>query len=135
MTRRKFSTPLTREAFLDTSKHLKREAIEMDGVGAIYVRELTGRQMLLFNEQIDAMKANGNEASTLQAMRLAAFLVSVSACDEHGNLLFAEADVEQLVDIPFEKLRTVAEKALMLSGLYTVADNLKKSLSDSGTTD
>lgn len=133
MAERQLTTILTREAFLNSSKHLKREAIELDGVGSIFVRELTGRQMLRFNEQIDTMKANGQEASTLQAMRLAAFLVAQSACDESGSLLFTEADIEQLMDVPFEKLRLVAEKTLELSGIYTVAESLKKIMSDSFT--
>ena len=67
-------------------------------------------------------------------MRLAALLVSMSVSDGDGNLLFTEADVETLSDLPFEKLRTVADKALELSGVHEVASNLKKAL-DSSTTD
>jgi len=124
----------TREAFLNSAKNLKRETVEIDGLGAVYVRELTGRQMVRFNEQIDAMKANGSDVNMERAMRLAALLVSMSVSDGDGNLLFTEADVETLSDLPFEKLRTVADKALVLSGVHEVASNLKKAL-DSSTTD
>ncbi|HLE52698.1 MAG TPA: hypothetical protein VI755_11585 [Anaerolineales bacterium] len=124
----------TREAFLNSAKNLKRETVEIDGLGAVYVRELTGRQMVRFNEQIDAMKANGSDVNMERAMRLAALLVSMSVSDGDGNLLFTEADVETLSDLPFEKLRTVADKALELSGVHEVASNLKKAL-DSSTTD
>lgn len=135
MANKKPSKMVTRDAFLDSARHLKKEIIELEGLGPVFVRELTGRQMLTFNEQIDAMKVDGAEVSAGRAMRLAALLVSMSACDENGELLFTEADVDRLSDLPFEKLRAVAEKALALSGLYTIAENLKKSLSDSGTSD
>ena len=129
------STLLTRDNLLAAGYSLKKELLELDGMGSIYVRELTGRQMVEYNETIERMRQNGsNTVNVKRAIELAALLVSMSACDKDGRLLFSKEDVEQLADISFEKLKIIADKTLEISGITEVAANLKKAF-DSSTTD
>jgi hypothetical protein len=124
---------ITRDVFLGSARHLKKVLLPLGELGSMYVRELTGAQMIRFNERIKDMKAEGLDVSAQRAMHLAAVLVSMSACDQDGNLLFQETDIDQLSELPFRHLRAIAERALELSGVYEVAANLKKAMSEPST--
>lgn len=110
----------------------------IDGVGTIGVRELSGQQLLEYNERVNAMKDKNPTLDTSTSMELMSMLVVMSVCDEDGNLLFNMDDVEQIKQISFDTQITIATKALELSGLAKEAvteakESLKKAVTDSSS--
>lgn len=134
---------LGRDALLASSAKLKKEPVELaDGI--VYVRELSGRGLLEYNERIEKLqkeKGSSNpELTPSETIELAALLVSKTACDAQGNLLFTEEDINSLMDNSMGILLKLSAKAMELSGLSKsivdeVTDNLKNARKDSSTTD
>ncbi len=125
MTKRK----LDRATFLSSSTKLRKEMVELDE-GVVYVRELSGKAVLEYNEKIEELKKQNKELTTSNSLELLALLVSKSVCDEDGNLLFTEADVNSLMDTSMNTLKKLSEKVLQISGvspevIAEVADKLK----------
>lgn len=119
---------LNRESFLTSSTNLKREKVELEE-GTVYVRELSGRALLEYNEKIEELKKVNPELTTSNSLELIALLVSKSACDEKGNLLFNKDDVEALMNNSMSTLKTLAEKAMEVSGLsQSKIDEVNKQL-------
>lgn len=110
---------------------LKRELVEIPELdGALWLRELSTSQLLKFNARVNELKAEKQEVDFETSLNLMSLVVSMSACDEGGNLLFTEADAARLADSRVNVLMTLSTKALQLSGmdidLSEVIDNLKK---------
>jgi hypothetical protein len=131
---------LGREALLSASKNLKKELVEVPELGgSIYIRELSGKQLFQYNERIESLQKVTPELTPSSSLELVSLLVSLSACDEAGNLLFTEEDVKELSNNSFSVLMRLMKKALELSGINPkaigeVADNLKNAQKDSSTT-
>jgi hypothetical protein len=129
---------LDKTAFLSSSSNLKREKVELD-IGIVYVRELSGKALLEYNEKIEELKKDNPEINNSNSLELVALLVSKSACDEKGELLFAPEDVKELMDGSFATLKLLAEKAMVVSGIKQnviseVTSNLKNAQTGSSTT-
>jgi hypothetical protein len=131
---------LGREAFLSASSKLRKELVDVPELGgSIYIRELSGKQLLQYNERIESLQKANPELTPSSSLELICLMVSLVACDEEGNLLFTEEDVKALMDNSFVVLNRLAQKALELSGINPkavaeVTDNLKN-VKDSSTTD
>ena len=129
---------LSRADFLSASKNLKRDLVEVPELGgAVYLRELNASQLIAFNERLTALQLKGKKKVTFStSLELMALLISMSACDEEGNLLFTEADVKTLADNSPNLLLELSIKAAETSGMNSkaiqeVAANLKKATSGS----
>lgn len=127
---------LDRNSFLSSSTHLKKMKVELDE-GIIYVRELTAKGILEYNDKIEELKKINPELTTSNSLELIAVLVSKSACDSEGNLLFTEADVNDLMNNSISSLKLIAEKAMEVSGVSQSAIEeatkaLKKEVDSSG---
>lgn len=126
---------LSRSDFLSASANLKRELVEVDELGgAVYLRELSAKQILEYNERIKRLQADGASLTPSASVDLMAALISMTACDEDGALLFTEADVQALAENNINLLITLSAKALEVSGMNTAAvvevtENLKKTTS------
>jgi hypothetical protein len=107
---------LNRESFLSSSTKLKKMGVELDE-GIVYVRELSGKALLEYNEKIEELKQVNPELTTSNSMELIALLVSKSVCDEEGKLLFTVEDVDALMDNSLATLKLLAEKAMQVSGI------------------
>jgi hypothetical protein len=107
---------LNRESFLSSSTKLKKMEVELDE-GIVYVRELSGKALLEYNEKIEELKQVNPELTTSNSMELIALLVSKSVCDEEGKLLFTVEDVDALMDNSLATLKLLAEKAMQVSGI------------------
>jgi cell division protein ZapA (FtsZ GTPase activity inhibitor) len=128
-----------KQAFLSKAQNLRRVGMEIEGIGLVGVRELNGKQLLAYNERIRQMKQRDPEVNTSNALELLALLVSMSVCDDEGNLLFTEQDVQDLQEVSSDTLIKISAKALELSGLAEekvteATDSLKKAMSESSTT-
>jgi hypothetical protein len=118
---------LTREQILE-APDIKREKVNVpEWGGDIYVKGLSGIANEEFQESIIEMKEDGKRKVSYKYMR--AKLLALTICDENGNLLFSEADIEALDNKSSYVLSLIYEKAQQLSGL-TKGDieNLRKNL-------
>ena len=98
--------------------NLKRELVEVPELnGSLYIRELSTAQLLTFNARIEALKGEKTEVDFEASVNLMALIVSFSACDETGNLLFTEADAAKLAENRIKVLGLLSTKALHLSGM------------------
>ena len=123
---------LSRADFLSASANLKRELVDVEELGgSVYLRELSAKQILEYNERIKRLQADNPNLTPSSSVDLMAALISVTACDSEGALLFTEADVQALAENNLNLLITLSAKALEVSGMNTAAvdevtDNLKK---------
>jgi hypothetical protein len=126
---------LGRSDFLAVTANRKRELVPVPELGgSVYIGELFTGQVVEFNERIRAMKDNGKDVSPATSIELMALLVSMTACDEHGEQLFTEADVMNLTKANVSTLMTLSVKAVEVSGMNNAAieevkGQLKKALS------
>lgn len=126
---------LSRSDFLSASANLKRELVEVEELGGVvYLRELSAKQILEYNERIKKLQADDSSLTPSSSVDLMAALISMTACDEDGALLFTEADVQALAENNINLLITLSAKALEASGMNTAAvdevtDQLKKTTS------
>lgn len=124
-----------------SGKSIKRELVpvpELDG--EMWMRDL-GTGVLIFNNRIKDLRDSGQKETTPEiSLELMALLVSLSACDESGALLFSEEDVKALTNNNVGMLSRLGTKALELSGLKLgalseltseVAENLPNALTTS----
>jgi hypothetical protein len=131
---------LTREAFLSASKQLNKELVMLPELGgSVYVRELSGKQLLEYNERIEKLQKDNPELTPSSSLELMCLLVSLVTCDDEGNLLFTEEDVKELGNNSFAVLSRLTSKALELSGINPkaideVLSNLPNEKKDSSTT-
>lgn len=137
MTKRKV---LDRDMFLQAGANLKRELVTIEGFGSVYVRELGGKSLLVYNEKIEDLQKINPEITPASSVELMALLVSLTACDENGRLLFTAEDVAVLSDNSINVLMTLSQAALRISGvpmnaIEEVAANLGNALPDSSTSD
>jgi len=123
---------LSRADFLSASANLKRELVDVEELGgSVYLRELSAKQILEYNERIKRLQADNPNLTPSSSVDLMAALISMTACDSEGALLFTEADVQALAENNLNLLITLSAKALEVSGMNTAAvdevtDNLKK---------
>lgn len=117
--------------------HLKRELVEVPELdGSLYLRELSTSQILAFNARVEKLRSEGHQEVTPEvSVSLMALLLSFSACDEDGNLLFTEADAGKLVDNNISTLTSLSTKVMEISGLNEVAANLPNALTTSSSSD
>ena len=90
---------------------LKREKIDLPGIGEGWVRELTAGEQ---DEIEEGRRKAAQEGAKPFHMR--AFLASVALCDADGVPLFGEKDREMLGRVSAATLSRITEVALRLSG-------------------
>lgn len=123
---------LTREDFLAKSKSLQLKPFEVPELGGtVYLRELSGGQLLDYNERIQKLQAVNSEISPATSIELMALLISFSACGEDGSPLFTEADVKALAENSLGMILRLSRQILEVSGVDSkaiaeVISNLKK---------
>src|SRR5687768_15323427 len=90
---------LGREALLAPSTSLKRKLIEVPSLGgSIWLREISGRGLLEYRDRLEQLKKESSQITASNSLEMMALLVSKTACDENGSLMFTEADVTALAD-------------------------------------
>lgn len=113
---------LSRSDFLSTSANLKRELVEVEELGgAVYIRELSAKQVLEVNDRIKKMQKDTEYVTPGNSIDLMALLISMTACDEGGALLFTESDVQSLAENNVNMLIALSAKALEIAGMSNAA--------------
>lgn len=84
---------LDKSALLNPFKYLQKEKVYLDKLGGyVWVREITAREQMLYNQRVDELDKS-NYLSTLDAI---CYLVSLAVCDETGQAIYTEADVQKI---------------------------------------
>lgn len=101
---------LTKEEILGFSG-LKVESVEAFG-GTVYVREMNGIQRdRMANMFSESMNDGVNRLPEGYKIKVALWCI----CDESGNRLFDDSDLDQLQNQPIDEIDKVADKAMSLS--------------------
>jgi hypothetical protein len=98
---------LTRNAILNADdRQIERVDVPEWG-GHVCVRSMTGAD----RDEFDALAVNR------QVRGVRTLVVTRTACDEHGELLFTDADVEKLLERNAAALHRVFEAGCTISGI------------------
>jgi len=126
---------LNKNDFLNATSKLKKELVELPEMGgSVYVREMSGIQLLTYNERVLELQKNSKEITPVVSVALMALLVSMTVSDEDGNLLFTEADAKALAQNSLSVLIKLSTKALEVAGLNkAVIDEVKSNLGNAGS--
>ena len=104
---------LTRDMIFAADDLPRKEIPVPEWNGSVYVRALTGGE----REQLERMIPNGVSA---------AWLVALAACDEKGQRLFSESDVEKLAAKNSRALSRIANAAIQFNAMTSESvDELK----------
>jgi hypothetical protein len=132
---------LSKEAFLRHDS-LRKELCELPEMGgSVWIRELSGKALLDYRARVGEMQAEAGENADVtpsQSLELMALLISLTVCNEDGNLMFTESEASQLAYGSISVLQRLSEKAMEVSGISKqvadeVADNLKNAQNSSST--
>lgn len=127
---------LRRDDFLS----IRKELVEVPELGgSVYIRELGGKGLLQYREKIEEFQKQSPELNESNSLDLMALLISLTACDKEGNLIFSEKDVKNLAETHIGVLMRLSTKALQMTGLgndaiQEVSANLKNAQADSSIT-
>lgn len=112
-------TKILGKADLLESVNLRRELVEVPQFGAsIWMRQMSAAQVIEFKKFIDSLKADGVKETTFeQDVQIMTLVISLSACDESGNLLFTQDEAKGLTGNDINVLTFLGNKALSLSGV------------------
>lgn len=105
---------------------LKRDTLDVPGLGTIHVRELGGAQMRAYKQKSEDLKAQDRDGLDA-GLELMATLVAMSVIDENGKPLYTEEDIPLISSMSVELLQLISEKAMELSGQQEIVERLKKS--------
>lgn len=115
-------TILGREQIL-SAQDLEKELVEVkEWGGAVYVRALTGAERDAFEQSLveERVVGRGRRQETTRTVNMRnarAKLCALTICDEQGERLFTDADVQDLGKKSAAALTRVYEVAARLSGL------------------
>lgn len=100
---------MDKTTFLAKANEFKREAVDLDGIGQVFVREVSAADAAEYAKKIKS--ANGDE------LAVSAWLVVRVLCDERGTFILTDADIPALKAMPLRVLKAITDKSESLSGL------------------
>lgn len=102
---------------------MKIEKTELKG---IFVKELSGEQLIEFLEYVQTL----GELTPAKNLEVACMLISMGACDKDGNPHYTPEKAKKL---PWREIQLLSSKVIEVSGMGET-NNLKNALKDSSTT-
>jgi len=110
-------TKILGKADLLQGENLRRELVTVPDLDAsIWMRQMSAVQVIEFKKYIDGLKSEGVTETTLeQNLEIMAFVISLSACDEKGELLFTPDEAKDLTRNNLNTLTYLGSKALEIS--------------------
>ena len=105
-----------------TENNLKRELVPVPQLdGSVWMREMSSNHVIEFKKYIEGLKADGTTETTFeQDIEIMKMVVSFSACDENGDLLFSSPEeAKGLSKNNMNVLLFLGNKALEISGVAT----------------
>jgi hypothetical protein len=128
---------LTKADILGASDIQRERVAVAEWGGEVYVKGLSGAERDRFENSIISMRGKDQK---INLSNIRAKLASLSICDEDGNRLFTDADVQALSRKSAAALQRVFAVAQRLSGLAAedveeLAEGLKENPFDASPTD
>lgn len=121
---------LTRDQILAAKEH-DVETIEVpEWGGSVGMRRLTCREAEVFQDWL--MGRHKNDADVPQMVDMRAMLLSMVLCDENGNLLFTESDIEALGEKSNDVMHRLFMKAKAANLILEDAINEAEKNSEAG---
>ena len=124
-------------------QNLKRELVYVPALDAsLWMQQMNAGHTIEFKKYIDQYRTDGKKETSLeQDIEIMTLVISFSACDEEGNLLFTQEEAKGLTKNNLNVLLFLGNKALTISGLNVgangfgseVADNLPNDLRKSSS--
>lgn len=105
---------LTRDQILAIKDIVKEEVEVPEWGGSVFVRTMTGTERDALENSVVIQKG---KKRTTNMENFRAKVVAHSVCDEKGDLLFTEADIEALSQKSSSALQRLFDVAARLSGL------------------
>lgn len=106
-------TTLTREQIIAAADLDYAEVNVPEWGGTVRLRAWDGAT----RDRFDAMALQARERGQQMPPQLRAWIVAMSVCNEHGELMFSESDVPTLARKSARALDRIVEAALRLNGL------------------
>lgn len=99
--------------------NLRRELVEVPDLGAsVWMRQMSAVEVIEFKKFIESLKSEGVTVTTFeQDVEIMAFIISLSACDENGELLFTPEEAKGLTRQNINVLSYLGNKALEISNI------------------
>ena len=112
--------------------NLKRELVPVPELGgSIWLQQMSAVHVVEFKRVIDDLRAAGQKETTLeQDVEIMTLVISFSACDEGGNLLFTQDEAKGLMSNNLNVLMDLGNKALALSGVNIGGNGLSSEVAD-----
>ena len=112
--------------------NLKRELVPVPELGgSIWLQQMSAVHVVEFKRVIDDLRAAGQKETTLeQDVEIMTLVISFSACDEGGNLLFTQEEAKGLMSNNLTVLLDLGNKALALSGVKIDAGGFTSEVAD-----
>ena len=122
---------LGREDFL-SANNLKRELVPVPELGgSVWLRELGTTQLFIFNDKYEKLKEGNDKINFRGSIELMTLALSLSLCDDNGELLYTEADLPTLMQNKIPLLLELSTKALDMSNLtIDLSNGLKGEATD-----
>jgi hypothetical protein len=97
---------IDRDAFLKAS--FKRQPVEIEGLGVVYVREVTAAEADEY--------ARKEQAKNKDELANITWLTIRVLCDDQGNALLTDADAQAVKVLPLRYLKDIGKVAAEISG-------------------
>jgi hypothetical protein len=97
---------IDRDAFLRAT--FKRQSVEIDGLGTVYVREVTAAEADEY--------ARKEQAKNKDELANITWLTIRVLCDEQGNALLTDDDAPAVKALPLRYLKDIGKVAAQISG-------------------
>lgn len=97
--------------------NLRRELVEVPEFGAsVWMRQMSAVEVIEFKNYIDGLKIDGvTQTTPRQDVEIMAFVISLSVCDEQGDLLFTPEEAKGITRNNINVLMFLGNKALEIS--------------------
>ena len=112
---------------------LKRELVPVPKLKAsVWMREMSGDHVIEFKRYIEKLKVDGITETTFeQDIEIMKMVISFSACDENGDLLFSSAEeAKGLSKNNLNVLMDLGNKALEITGVTMNSKGLTTEVAD-----
>jgi hypothetical protein len=99
---------MNRDAFLAAAREFKREPLRIDGIGDVFVREVSADEAKQYADRHAAQDKDDLDNAAWLAVRV--------LCDKDGNALLTDADIPAVRAMPMRILKAIGDKAQAVSG-------------------
>lgn len=116
-----------------TDDNLKRKLVPVPQLNAsVWMREMSSDHVIEFRKYVEELKTDGIAETTFeQDIEIMKMIISFSACDENGNLLFSSAEeAKGLSKNNLNVLMDLGNKALEISGVKRIGASLTTEVAD-----